>query len=196
MNQQQIDALLVDQLWNSVCLATKECHRCGGTGADNPVQPYGQEPNTCMCAIDPNGPQPGRVWALPGMQERCLGALMATKESDADYCCDFCGWEGGQGAAHYIHDHDCERCHGTGWVLAEIHAETLQNALQELLASEMGDTLQISFSYYNHADPFVECKIEKGRSWLADARGDTALRAMVAAAVKAVQAGQEAIREA
>ena len=194
MSQQNVDALSVDQLWSAVCLAHRECQDCNGSGyrgSPDDVSRLSENPWCFTCHLE--GPKPGRVWALPGMQERCPGG------GNADTGCFPC--DGGrmsrmteQGMRPFTGVH--ESCHGTGWVLAEIHAETLQNALQELFASEMGDTLQISFSYYNHADPFVECKIEKGRSWLADARGDTALRAMVAAAVKAVQAGQEAIREA
>ena len=92
-----LDAANEPQLWNSVCLATKKCHRCGGTGADNPVQPYGLEPNTCLCAADLEGPKPGRTWALPGMQGKCLA----------------CGGSGRDIADSHLY---CPQCHGSGHV--------------------------------------------------------------------------------
>ena len=92
MTQQQIDALSVDQLWDAVCLATKECE--------------------CDCHIDPvqvgrgcceelHIPPSDRAWALPGMQEKC--AYPAS-------------WSDARSIRTDPTHSQCPRCHGTGYV--------------------------------------------------------------------------------
>ena len=111
MNHQQIDALSVDQLWDAVCLATKEadciCHW-------NPENGYRLD---IVCPkhdgefyIDSQVPSPpsGRVWALPGMQERC--------------------WQ------HNMQDNKaCYRCHGTGWVANQDLGALLKSAWEKVI---------------------------------------------------------------
>ena len=61
MTQTNIDQLTEEQLWDAVCLATRECP------AFYSLEGF-RHPNTCPGCVD-KGPTPGRVWALPGMQE-------------------------------------------------------------------------------------------------------------------------------
>ena len=95
----QIDALSVDQLWDAVCLATKECSHWSHQSRSifDAKNIADQEAHLAEC------PDPGRVWALPGMQEKCPGC-------------------NGSGLEKHEHIHgpysreSCTRCHGTGWV--------------------------------------------------------------------------------
>ena len=106
-----IDEATTEQLWWMVSMAKKDCLRCKGTGADNPVQPFGQEPHTCLCAIDPSGPGAGQVWALPGLQERCPGLSYADHEDSPP---------------------DCRFCHGLGFVPVKDLGVLLEAALSFL----------------------------------------------------------------
>ena len=82
MNQ-QLDTLTEAQLCDAVCLAHRACKVCDG-GA-----------RITYCAhCEGKGPKPGRVWALPGTQEKCH--LLLPSGLHLDNC------TGG--------------CHGSGWV--------------------------------------------------------------------------------
>ena len=100
----QVDNLSVDQLWDAVCLATKEkegiwSHRdCKGMGVCQNLLADGTSvPPTTDCGGT------GRVWALPGMQARCP-AKWANHSAYFTY------------ERFGIDLPDCVTCHGTGWV--------------------------------------------------------------------------------
>ncbi len=102
----EIAQLSVDQLWDAVCLATKECHICGGAKhQDRTVLRDDDWCGTCEGT--------GRVWALPGMQEVCTYPSAAievfARSSSA--------------TADKTHRY-CPVCHGTGYV-ANRSLETL-----------------------------------------------------------------------
>ena len=81
MNQ-QLDTLTEAQLCDAVCLAHRACKVCDG-GA-----------RITYCAhCEGKGPKPGRVWALPGMQEKCR--LLLPSGLHLDNCAGACrgtGW--------------------------------------------------------------------------------------------------------
>ena len=104
MNQQQIDALPVDQLWPVCCLAYTECKGCDG-GIVFPCH-----------HCEGKGPTPGRIWALPGMQERCESCLVFMGEClpprTPQQVCSTPQHEGHKKVGRSY----CGDCHGTGWV--------------------------------------------------------------------------------
>lgn len=126
MNQQQIDALTVDQLWDTDGLATKACncpyctfvapkewaksaYRCGD------ATPHGLH---CDCKGT------SRIWALPGMQEEHPDCKMLN-QNEPGYGCDV--------IFKKLHGD----CYGTGWVakrdlkaLLECLHETEQNVIE------------------------------------------------------------------
>ena len=119
MNQQQLDALTIDQLWDAVCLATKECkspHHWGPKG----------RPLLCMECSEGKGPKPGLVWALPGMQEQCP-CLKAF--SVFDPICTKCLPIGGFSKKVRNHTTECLSCHGTGYVAKRDLGALLEAAL-------------------------------------------------------------------
>ena len=87
-----VDALSVDQLWPACCLAHMVCP---GSCIN------GEQPMTLCQTCIGKGPKPGRVWALPGMQERCPHTLTA---------CHTTAWLLANPGKR------CEPCSGTGWV--------------------------------------------------------------------------------
>ena len=114
MNQQQIDALSVDQLWTGCCLAHFPCKACKGTGVHHSPDDLGGSigTNSFCQECSGKGPKHGRIWALPGMQGRCR--FHKTEK-----------W--------FWYDKpisQCPRCHGTGYV-AKRDLWTLLNTLSE-----------------------------------------------------------------
>ena len=85
-----LNTFLVDQLRDAVCLATKECLYLA--------------PNQGTCRDDSIGfvcsecKGTSRIWALPGMQERCPASTGRWKDHD------------------YYEAEDCPKCHGLGYV--------------------------------------------------------------------------------
>ena len=109
MSQQHVDALSVDQLWDAVCLSTRECphwsHQSKSVfDAKNIAD---QEAHLAEC------PDPGRVWALPGMQERCP-CLTHSRDGVIDDLRN-CGYAGPCELAGK-HVSGCLICHGSGYV--------------------------------------------------------------------------------
>ena len=150
MNQQQIDALSVDQLWNVVCLAKKECRS-------------GLEHDYGACAA---GCINGYVWALPGMQERCPCLVMAQYGFDGTNHwsdkggCNNCYLRAGRGQEHV----DCTNCHGTGYTAKRDPFLLLQLAYHLVKAHDISHQ---SFSPTSY--PFV--KRGDTDSWVFSADG-------------------------
>ena len=104
VNQQQIDALSVDQLWDAVCLAHRECK---GAQHEFDGSPHVSFASPCFQCYD-KGPKLGRVWALPGMQKKCGCLVWAGKQVPSDVLV-------ADGLQEY-HRKANIFCHGTGWV--------------------------------------------------------------------------------
>ena len=64
MTHEQIDQLTEAQLWEAVCLATRDCH-CVDDGS------LGKHCISCKASPCETCDGTSRVWALPGMQEKC-----------------------------------------------------------------------------------------------------------------------------
>ena len=104
MNQPNVDQLTEAQLWDVVCLATKECpcspdsHQSSYLKASCKTCDKATK-HSVLCELCLNkGPKPNRIWALPGMREPC--------------------WERGYAIERRpgVQDSDCPKCHGSGCV--------------------------------------------------------------------------------
>ena len=145
LTQPEVDAFSVDQLWDAEGLSTNACSCLNVSGLCTPCElfvaelPFRYEcPSDCLHCKD-KGPEPGRVWALPGMQEKCTYVARIPS----------------------LNHRKCMACHGTGWV-AKRDLATLWAALpQEWMVDATKDdssrstVVSVLIPLYAEADTYI-----------------------------------------
>ncbi len=176
MTQPDIEAATEEQLWVRDGLATIICDSCDGSGYHGLEGSEEHPKHPCPKCKD-KGPIPGRIWALPGMQEKCLwcsgAGQLTTGRSDST---NEWGAEFGP----------CAHCHGSGYV-PKRDLWALVEKLNYISIDDRGIGA-LGGRYY------AEIRLEHGqRVW--SGRGDTSAEALLRAVAKALQAQGATLRE-
>ena len=132
--------------WGAVCLATNVCPCLNAEGLCDRCEEFAADhserdecPVGCL-HCNGKGPQPGRVWALPGMQRMCTRC-------------------NGKGLFIMEPRQQCTTCNGTGWVTKRDLGALLQSLLDANFTFAIygpGVLLNDEPSEYNGAEILVE----------------------------------------
>ena len=153
--QKLIETIPSDELWSSVCLATKECRECRGEGETR----YPDDNESRQTCTSCKGT--GRILVLPGMQERCgecvvfEGTCAPTKNPQR--VCDTPQHKGHMKIGREY----CGDCHSTGWI-AKCNLGALWAALpQEWMVDATKDdssrstVVSVLIPLYAEADTYI-----------------------------------------